>query len=187
MRGILGITGTPGTGKKSVAPIVARSLGVACLGINELARAEGLMKNAGTEGEVDTVLLRRALAKRVKPPAVLYGHLLPYSVDRRRVAKAVVLRCEPSVLKLRLMSRGYPGEKVLDNVQAELIGLLSADTVKSFGRARTFEVDTTYSTPAESAAQVVSIAKGGLKGAGPIDWMPNYDSGTKLRSLLPSP
>jgi adenylate kinase len=187
LRGILGITGTPGTGKKSVAPIVARSLGAACFGIDELARAEGLTEGAGMEGEVDTVLLRKALARRVKSPAVLYGHLLPYSVDRRRVAGAVVLRCEPTVLKQRLMSRGYPEEKVLDNVRAELIGLLSADTARSFGRAKTFEVDTTYSTPAESAAKVVSIVERGPKGAGPIDWMPGYDSGPKLRSLLPSP
>ncbi|MDG7011338.1 MAG: adenylate kinase family protein [Nitrososphaerota archaeon] len=179
---IFGITGTPGTGKKSVAPAVARAMRSPFISLNELAKSEGALR-----GEVvDTVALRTALAKRPRVPAVVYGHLLPYSIDRSMVSRVAVLRCEPSVLKQRLASRGYPEEKVLDNVRAELIGLVSADALKAFGK-KSFEVDTTDSTPAATAAEIVSVAAGKRKGKGPVDWMPNYDSGPKLRSLLPSP
>ncbi|MDG6903079.1 MAG: hypothetical protein JRM80_14130, partial [Nitrososphaerota archaeon] len=104
LRGIFGITGTPGTGKKSVAPMVAGSLGVRCLGLNELAKGAGLLK--GKEGLVDTRLLKKHIAAHLKGPAVVYGHLLPYSLDRGRVTRVAVLRCEPAVLKRRLESRG---------------------------------------------------------------------------------
>ncbi|HKT21546.1 MAG TPA: hypothetical protein VJR06_02840, partial [Nitrososphaerales archaeon] len=83
-------------------------------------------------------------------------------------------------------ARGYPAAKVLDNVQAELIGLISADAARRFGKGKTFEVDTTYSTPEEAAAKAVAVARGKRQGSGAIDWIPDYDSGPKLRSLLPS-
>ena len=184
MRGIFGITGTPGTGKKSVAPIVAGSLGVRCLGLNELAMAAGLLK--GEEGGVDTGLLKKHIAAHLRGPAVVYGHLLPYSIGRGRVAKVAVLRCEPTILKRRLESRGYQEAKVLDNVQAELIGLVSADAYRAFGRAKVFEVDTTRLSAEGAAAETLSLAEGMGKRAGRIDWLPGYDSGAKLRSLLPS-
>lgn len=182
-RNAFGITGTPGTGKKSIAPLVARALSIPCLGLNGVAKDAGLLERGG---EVDTAKLRKALARRLRTPAVVYGHLIPYSLDRRRVDRVAVLRCEPSVLRERLESRGYPAEKVLDNVQAELIGLVSADAVRAFGKAKAFEVDTTYTAPADAASDVVSIIRGERRGGVSIDWMPNYDTGPKLRSLLPS-
>lgn len=183
--GILGITGSPGTGKKTIAPLVAKELGAACQSINDIAKSEGLLRVKKGVADVDTELLRKALASHLKSPSVVYGHLLPYCLDRRTASRVVVLRCEPSVLKQRLESRGYPQAKVLENVEAELIGEISADTFRVFGRAKTAELDTTYTAPKEAAAAVVSIAKRERARSKPVDWMPNYDSGSKLRSLLP--
>jgi adenylate kinase len=183
LQGIVGITGTPGTGKKSVSPIVAKLLGLPCLGLNDFASAEGLYEKGG---EVDTRLLKSALSKKLKTAALVYGHLLPYSIDRSEVARVAVLRCEPSVLKQRLVSRGYVAEKVAENVEAELIGSVSADSIKAFGTAKVAEVDATYTSPSEAARQVVALANDRRMRTHPIDWMTNYDSGAKLRSLLPS-
>jgi adenylate kinase len=179
MRGVLGITGTPGTGKKSVAPLVAAELGVPCVGLDEVAVSP---RGRRGEAEVDPRVLRRELTRRVAPPAVVYGHLLPYALERRLAAKVVVLRCEPSVLKERLRSRGYGEQKVRDNVEAELIGTILFEALKAYGRRKVSEVDTTCSTPAEAASEVVSAARGGPPRT-PIDWLPGYDS-AKLTSLL---
>ena len=135
---------------------------------------------------MDTDLLRRRLAAGRLGPAVVYGHLLPYVLGRAGAEKVAVLRCEPAVLKKRLQSRGYPAEKVLENVRAELIGLVAADALRAFGRGKTFEVDTTGSTPRDVAKAVTSVAAGGGEGAGRIDWVPGYGSAAKLRSLLPT-
>ena len=48
------------------------------------------------------------------------SHLL--SVDA-----AVIIRCEPSVLRERLQSRDYSVQKVEENVECELIGLITAE------------------------------------------------------------
>ncbi len=181
MKGIVGVTGSPGTGKKSISPLVATSLRLECLGINDLARELGAV--GADDEEVDVDLLRVRIARKVHAPTLLYGHLLPYVLDRSSVRAVVVLRCAPDVLKKRLAGRGYPAKKVKENVEAELIGVVSADAFGSFGRAKVFEFDTTDSTPREAAEMIVRLMR---KGRPPqrIDWTLNYDSGAKLRSLL---
>ena len=180
MEGIVGIAGTPGTGKKSVAPLVAVELGLSCHGLNELAHSLGV--TASPTGSVDTDMFRKKL-KTISGPAVLYGHLLPYSLEGTWVSRVAVLRCEPAILKRRLEKRGYPKRQIVENVEAELIGLESSDCYELFGLAKTFEVDTTRLTASESAAKVVAVLNGRAPGRR-LDWLRAYDSGAKLRSLL---
>ncbi|MDG6985195.1 MAG: AAA family ATPase [Nitrososphaerota archaeon] len=180
-RGIVGITGTPGTGKKSVAPLVAEGLGLPCIGLNAFAEDRRLL---GRGGEVDTATLKKAIEASVDGSAVLYGHLLPYAVGRSRLSIAVVLRCEPSVLKGRLTSRRYPRAKVLENVEAELIGAVYSEAVGAFGPAKVVEVDTTETDPSEAAAAAIAAVARRRSAGATIDWLPTYGTGAKLMSLL---
>lgn len=180
--GVLGITGTPGTGKKSIAPIVAERLEAQCLSLNELAKSYSLVSRKS--GVVDTRRLRSKLQHNPLKSAVVYGHLLPYAVPPSAVSKVIVLRCEPGVLKKRLRLRGYSIPKIVENVEAELIGIVSSDTFDTFGMAMTREVDTTYTSPAEAASAVVEVAASKSRETPRIDWTLNYDSGAKLRLLL---
>ena len=183
MADVIGVTGTPGTGKKSVAPLVARKLGLECIGINEFTRSAGLDDALSAGGDVDTRELRRRFEQEVSGKVLAYGHLLPYVLRRGSVRRVAVLRCEPGVLKDRLKARRYPPQKVQQNVEAELIGLVSSDAYDRFG-GMTFEVDTTLTSPEEAASVVLAY----LGGSGPdsprIDWTTHYDSGAKLRLLL---
>ena len=178
---MLGITGTPGTGKKSVAPIVAERLGTRCLSLSELARSYGLVSKSGA---VDTRKLRARLEHNLTGEEVVYGHLLPYAVPPSAVSKVVVLRCEPGVLKQRLRLRGYRLPKIVENVEAELIGIVSADSFDTYGRGRTWEVDTTSRPPGDVASALVEIVVSEPRRAPRIDWTLDYDSGAKLRLLL---
>jgi adenylate kinase len=183
-RRIFGITGTPGTGKKSVAPLVAERLDLDCLGLNDLALSSGLAREVNGAREVDASALGRLVLRRLSRPAVVYGHLLPYSVPATALKRVVVLRCEPSTLKRRLRARGYPPPQVLENVEAELIGLISADSLRAYGASRVSELDTTSLTPAYAARSVVRLlrAPAGLNRL--IDWSSNYGSGPRLRGLV---
>jgi adenylate kinase len=161
--------------------MVAARLGMKCFSINELARS--YRQVSSSEGAVDVRALRHRL-QGFHGAAVLYGHLLPYVIGRESVARVAVLRCEPKVLKQRLASRDYPKRKLVENVEAELIGVVSADTYDAFGSEACFEIATTESTPEATADALVDVIQG-VKEPGPrIDWTPLYDSGRKLRSLL---
>lgn len=155
------------------------------MAINSLARKG--------EVDVDPKLLRTRLLKTNPRRAVLFGHLLPHVLNRSEAALVVVLRCEPSVLRKRLAARGYPSAKATENVEAELIGVLLDECVSKFGSDLVREYDTTSASPKEVAgaiardaeAAMAKVAKG-RKRAPPawIDWTLDYDSPTKLRSLL---
>jgi len=181
--GSVGVTGTPGTGKKSVSRILAHQLGLKPSSLNSLA--DGFRLVDRKSGEVDTTALGARISRlRVKGGAVYYGHLLPYVFAPEALTKVVVLRCEPGVLKKRLAERGYPDRKLIDNVEAELIGLVSSDAFAVYGDAKALELDTTHTSPQEAALTIAKVLRGEARAQGRIDWTVNYGSGAKLRLLL---
>jgi adenylate kinase len=179
LKGIIGITGTPGTGKKSIAPLVASRLKLPCVSINDLAQRYW----GPGQAEVDTRLLRSRIGRELSGPALLFGHLLPYVLEPKAAELVAVMRCEPSVLKERLLRRGYPQSQVLENVEAELIGVISADSYDAFGSSKTFEVDTTRLDPRRAGEKVTRLLRRSPQ-VRRIDWTLSYDSDEKLKSLL---
>jgi len=184
LAGLVGITGTPGTGKKSIAHLTAEALGLRCVSINDLALDYGLLDDSLGDAEVNVHKLRRKLAKGLRGPALVYGHLLPHVFGPDSMSKVVVLRCEPSVLKNRLTKRGYASDKVIANVEAELIGLVASETFGVFGKRKTREVDTSNTSPSDAARSAAAAFRAKSGPGKRIDWTLNYDSAFKLKSLL---
>ncbi|MGA2665232.1 MAG: AAA family ATPase [Nitrososphaerales archaeon] len=185
----VGVTGSPGTGKKSVSPLLAALLGMDLVEINTVARTLSEPDERG-EVEVDPVRLRAELRRlRGTRPEVVSGHLLAEVVRPADVGFVAVLRCEPRTLKRRLASRGYPGGKVLENVEAELIGVVLDGALRAFGPERVHEYDTTHAEVRRVAEAIARDVRAGLPAPGRprTDWTLAYDSSTKLRSLLSRP
>ncbi len=137
---------------------------------------------------VDTRKLGSQLAKRGTACAVVSGHLLADVLKPASVDFVVVLRCDPAVLKRRLASRGYVPDKVLENVEAELIGVVLDGAVRRFGAAKVHEYDSTNASPASLARRIAEDYLAGRPQASPwIDWTLDYDSSARLRSLLSRP
>jgi adenylate kinase len=186
VRGIVGICGTPGTGKKTVAPMVATLLGLApATSLNSLA-PRGVV-------EVDPRVLRRELLKLSPPARVIFGHLLPHVLRKSEAGFVAVLRCEPLILRDRLAERGYPAAKVIENVEAELIGVVLDECVRRFGGDLVREYETTSASPKEVAKAIARDAKAAMARSGRaarrkapawIDWTLDYGSSSKLRSLF---
>lgn len=130
--------------------------------------------------------MRMALAARPRP-LVLFGHLLPDVLEKPEARLVAVLRCEPTVLRKRLLKRGYPSSKIVENLEAELIGLLLDECLRAYGPALVREYDTTSASPEEVAASIARDTKSSItskRTARWIDWTLRYDSSSKLTSLL---
>ncbi len=184
--GAVGVTGTPGTGKKSVSTILARILRRDLVDINALARARFSPDEQG-EIAVDASLLGPEL-NRAATHSVVSGHLLPDLMRPSRVEFVAVLRCEPAVLGRRLAARGYPREKIIENVEVELIGVVLDLAVRRFGASKIHEYDATRTKAVSLARRIARDYRSGVAQSGPwIDWTFRYDSSTKLRSLLSNP
>ena len=164
---IVAITGTPGTGKSSSCDVLAKR-GYVVVDLDEIARREGLIVGRDEKrdtDEVDIDALREGLRIPAKV-AFLKGH---YS-HRMDVNLAVVLRCRPSALRARLEARGWPAEKVRENVEAEAIDVILQEAVARLPFV--FEVDTTNATPEETVEAILAILRGKTKGhePGSVDW-----------------
>src|SRR5437016_8576534 len=164
---LVAVTGTPGTGKTSACEVLS-ARGYVGVGLDEIARREGVIVGrdaARGSDEVDVEALREGLRIPAKV-AFLRSH---YS-HRMDVNLAVVLRCRPSVLRARLEARGWPSEKVRENVEAEAIDVILQEAVARLPFV--FEVDTTSTTASETAEAILAILQGKTKGhePGTVDW-----------------
>ena len=101
---------------------------------------------------------------------MVYGHLLLDVLGPKDVERVFVLRCEPRELKKRLKARGYRGQKLRENLEAELIGVLQSLTVARYGDSRVMELDTTRSKPIEAAEAVLRLLSSRARSPPRIDW-----------------
>lgn len=178
------ITGTPGTGKHTVAASLAREMGLELVDINKVAIAEGLAEKARGVLDVDAARLRKII-DRYPRDALLVGHLAPYVVSRKNVEVAVVLRRSPYKLESVYRRRGYPRKKITENLGSEIIGVTYYDSVKNFGRKKTFQVDTTGRTPAQTTRRIRSLFEGRRVREDAVDWLAEITRRKDLARFFP--
>ncbi len=151
---IIGITGTPGTGKTSVCG----SGEVACLDLNSVVKTEGLYTGMDPErGSLIADLDRLGDYVRQKEAAagdralVIEGHLAHLLVPD----VAIVLRAHPSVLAARLARKGFSARKIQENLEAEVLDLIVAEAVELCETV--YEVDTSDKRVEEVTSVVGAI------------------------------
>jgi adenylate kinase len=168
----------PGVGKTTLSCMLAELTGGVHVDLSELAERRGIIsgydESRGTS-IVDLELMRKELAILLEGgegPLILDGHFAPEVVPPEAVFLALVLRRAPWILRGELAARGFPEEKVRENVEAELLDVCLVDAVDSLGRERVCEVDTTGKTPGEVLDEAVSIIQGGRPcRRGLVDWL----------------
>ena len=125
MTGIrIAVTGTPGVGKttfceRSKWPMIS---------VKELAIQHDCMDGFDEDGTslIDVESLSQVVGWPEEDYLLIDGHLshlLP-------VDAAIVIRCNPSVLRERLKSRTYSTEKINENVECELIGIITSECLE---------------------------------------------------------
>jgi adenylate kinase len=163
------LSGTPGTGKTTVGRMLSEQ-GLHVVELSDFIKEhklEGRMDRKRRTREVDVGALGRALADEVRyGDAILVGHL----AHLLQVDLTIVLRCRPSVLKERLLARGYPIEKVRENMEAEGCDVILVEAVET-GKT-VLEVDTSASSPEQIARAIGEILAGEREkyAVGNIDW-----------------
>jgi adenylate kinase len=171
------ITGNPGVGKHTTAKIIAEKINADIIDINDVAidnNATGKKTDLGLD--VDVKRLVRLLEKQLKAERdlVIVGHLAPYMLKPVGISLVAVLRRSPYELEKTLKKRGYSVDKVRENVASEILGTSLYDSLKTFGKRKVAEFDTTGKTPKETTDEILaalqkkSKSKSKLIG---IDWL----------------
>ena len=168
------LSGTPGTGKTAIAALLS-DMGWHTVEVGDLARSAGAVVGRDEDrqtDEVDVDLLVQALEAHLTAVdaarVLLVGHL----AHLMPCHAVVVLRTSPSVLRQRLESRGWPHDKVQENVEAEAVGVVLVESVEREPPVPVYEIDTTRGAPEESARLVAATLDGVNEGmeAGWVDW-----------------
>lgn len=171
------VAGTPGVGKSTVASGLAERIGALMLELGELADPGEL--------EVHPAKLAARAGARIRREgrdAVIATHIVfkPRGVP---VGAVIVLRRSPVRLLEELRLRGYPEEKVLENVEAELLGVVYVEALRKMGEGRVFQIDTTE----RGAVETIDLAYRALRGewnGEEVDWLSLLERDGSLQTLL---
>ncbi|MGQ9780826.1 MAG: adenylate kinase family protein [Nitrososphaeria archaeon] len=184
----IGITGSPGTGKKTLAKGLSLATGYKVININQLCISKGAILGRDKYGIIaDTRKLKKILAENtMHQNFILVGHLLPYVSSPDEIDFTIVLRCNPYTLGERLRQRRYPEGKTLMNLGAEILGTSYFDTIKKFGKRKVHVIDTSSRSPNETLDEALLALSGRIRYDGSdIDWLGLVRDKGDLRRFFP--
>lgn len=163
------ITGTPGTGKTSVAKALekykfknynlSKILKKCGAGVDKKRKVK-IIDEKKFGKEINKVL-------RKNENIVVESHLSHYS-NPKYVDLCVVLRTNPKILEKRLEKRGYSKEKIKENVEAEQIDLILVEALNK--KFKVYEIDTTKRKAQSVAKEIVKALKEKKQSYGKINW-----------------
>ena len=159
-----GITGTPGTGKSSVARELEKR-GFRVVHVHDTV--EGYVVGDDPERDTRVVDVERWAEETGHIDGIIEGHIAHYLP----CDAVVVLRCRPDLLGARLASRGYQEAKIRENVEAEVLDVILIETLEAHPPDHVYELDTTSLPVEEVADRIEEFIRGGeAPSHGTVDW-----------------
>ncbi|CAM9139810.1 unnamed protein product [Ectocarpus fasciculatus] len=131
------ITGTPGTGKTSMAEALAERTGLRFVNTTKLIKDEEC--HEGTDAEFDTLILDEDKFCDVLEPIMEEGGVIIdyHSCElfpERWFQLVLVLTADTQVLYDRLAQRGYTDKKVQENMECEIMQIVQESAMESYDR-----------------------------------------------------
>lgn len=122
------VTGTPGTGKTTLAKELSLLLHAKHVNVALLVKSEGLSE--GYDKERDTAVvspkrLNKALIRLIKGSKrqlVIDSHMVHY-LPKKYAEVCIVMKCSLKELKKRLEKKRYKAAKVRENIDAEIFDI----------------------------------------------------------------
>ena len=165
------ITGNPGVGKHTIADLfVKQDSSYQIFDINKFAIEKEFVEQVDDGIEVDTGKLKDEIQKINLDKSVIVGHLAPYVLDKSNIDFAIILRKNPYELIEIYKKRKYKNAKIKENTGSEILGVIANDTITSFGKEKSFEIDATNKTPEIILEEIHKIINNQKEGD-IVDWL----------------
>lgn len=188
---VIVITGTPGVGKTATAKALTSRLNASYIGINELVRDENLIahldEDRGTLVADITRLAERVneLLDRADRDQVIDGHYAHDVVHVDRATHVFVLRRHPGELRTILAKRGYREDKILENLNSEILDVCLTEALERHGVGRVGEINTSSVTVEETVESMLSVINGGRElTVGKVDWLGQLEAAGRLEEYF---
>lgn len=172
---LIAISGTPGTGKTSVANILQKK-GFKVIDLNQLATEKNFI-----------IGLDKKRNSKIMDINKINGYFKDYNTDEiifidshlshliSSVDKVIILRCKPEKLKSNLNKKKWEDKKIKENVEAEILDIILLEAVDTHDPKDVLEMDTSDLTIRKVANNILNIIYNNFKDIkkykiGKIDW-----------------
>ncbi len=194
---IIVISGTPGTGKTMVSEKISEKIDAKVISLNEIAILKKFTLDYDTERETYIVDFERLcpyilsqieeLKKTNKDVLIIEGHFSDIIPDEL-IDYALILRCNPDILYKRLEIRGYKHKKIIENIQAEILGNCVNYMIQKKIKTPILEIDTSNLNINTLAQIIIELISDGKKledyTIGKIDWLEELSQKNKLKEFF---
>ncbi len=126
---IIIISGTPGTGKTTLAKALAKKLNHKYLSINMLLTKYTLKESYDKKRRcfvIDVKKLNKALLREIKKQKykdIIIDSHLSHNLPKRYVDLCIITKCELKVLEKRLRKKRYSRKKIRENLDCEIFDI----------------------------------------------------------------
>jgi adenylate kinase len=166
------ISGVGGTGKTTTAELLSKKLKWKLVKLNDLVEKTDAYIGYDEKRKSKIVSVSK-LKKEVKKLAKKHSNLIIEGLYAHEFPAdfVIVLRCKPDVLEKRLKKKYKWKTKIVENKEAEMIGLIAEEALDFHPDKKVYEIDTTKNTVAQTVGLIRRILEGkGLKSR-KIDWI----------------
>lgn len=191
LKRIILISGTPGVGKSSVSRLLARQLMAMHVNISKLAEREQLIHGKdqvrGTLiADTDELSKRiQSILRRSESDVIVDGHYAVDVVQPSDVHVVFVLRRDPDELKSILDERGFTGNKLWENLSAEILDVCLWDAIVTCGEDKVCEIDVSGKNIEETVDEILlTLNKKKKLRIGRVDWLGKLAENGRLTEFL---
>ncbi|MCW1296142.1 MAG: adenylate kinase family protein [Candidatus Parvarchaeota archaeon] len=168
------ISGTPGTGKTRIAKVLAKRLDAIVVGIDDVIKIDKkVVIGYDKKRKIKIVDEERfaqdieSIIKKIDKQVIVDSHFA-HVAKPKFCEICIVLRCNPRELKRRLESKGYKKEKIIENVEAEIVGVCTYEALKNGHKVH--EIDTSKRKIDEVVKEIIDVIEKRKKASCSVCW-----------------
>jgi len=150
----IAITGTPGTGKTTIAKELSNLLGIPLVNTSDLLKKSSVGFDKKRNCLIIDEIKFGKLISKIEGDFIIEG-LLVHNISSKFVTNVIVLTCNHNELKKRLIKKGWKKEKIQENLDAENMKVILGETKDL--KHNVIEFDTSGKTPKKSAENLKRV------------------------------
>ncbi len=180
-------SGTPGTGKTTIARLLKDIFSAEYLNLTETVIANDFILETDEERETKVADLDKLIPflenfiSVHSQNIIIEGHYADIVPDSL-ISVFIILRTDPKVLEQRLIEKKFSPLKIQENLQSEILGSCTSAALESHDKSKIYEVDTSIATFKEIIKNVQTLIETRPpSNVGRINWMQRLDDNELMK------